>query len=661
MQITFNTNNKMNFIEPGARDNSPETGKININSDINRASFQNELSFRKAVENSLPTGITVIDETGRQVYVNHAFCKLVGRDEEELLGKLPPYVYWPPRDIEKINIILQKTIDNNAPKEGFELVFRHKNGREIPVNIMISPFVQQNNSTFYLANVIDITERKKTEEELLKSKLLLMTSIESQKETIIFSTDRDYRYMYFNKAHLDSMKFAYDRDIATGMNILDCITSSDDRKLIKENLDRALSGASNSHIQTFGNVNRAYYESSFNPILDENNEIIGCTVFARNISDRILAEQALRDSETKLREIIDQINDMIIVFDDQGKIIIWNKGAEMVSGLKAQEVMSRNIIDIQLQLTPPPYNDRAVIEKAINGFLKHETPERFNQIIDSEIIIPDTGKLRNIQSMVFPIKLNGEDLFCTVIRDTTEIKRYEKELLHVSAEKDKFYSMIAQYLYTPFNVFNNFSKLMAEELDNLPIKEIQKMAGMMSKSATNLYSLLDNLLQWTRMNQGKIPFEPQKLNFRKISLDAVSILKPHLDSKNIKINHLTEEEINISADSFMLKTILRNLISYALNFTGKEGQIDIHASEAALEATVSVRFSGAGITSSHLAKLFDISQINSSVVDADERGTTLGLLLCKEFVEKHGGKIWAENANGNRNEIKFTLPVYTDL
>jgi signal transduction histidine kinase len=322
--------------------------------------------------------------------------------------------------------------------------------------------------------------------------------------------------------------------------------------------------------------------------------------------------------------------------------------------------MTRNIIDIQLQLTPPPYNDKAVIEKAINGFLKHETPERFNQIIDSEIIIPDTGKLRNIQSMVFPIKLNGEDLFCTVIRDTTEIKRYEKELLRVSAEKDKFYSMIAQYLYTPFNVFNNFSKLMAEELDNLPIKEIQKMAGMMSKSATNLYSLLDNLLQWTRMNQGKIPFEPQKLDFRKISLDAISILKPDLNSKNIKINHLTEEEINLSADSFMLKTILRNLISFAANFTGKEGQIDINASEAALKATVSVRFSGAGITSSHLAKLFDISQINSSVVAADEKGTSLGLLLCKEFVEKHGGKIWAENTNGNRNEIKFTLPVYTN-
>ena len=649
----------MNFIEPGESNKSRDTGQISINPDINRTSYQNEILFRKAIENAIPSGIAVIDEEGRQVYVNQAFCRLVGWEEKDLIGKLPPFVYWPPSDIEKINSILLKTIGNNPPKEGFDLVFRHKNGTEFPVNIIISPFVQQNDKTFYLANVIDITSRKKTEEALLKSKLLLMTSIENQKETIIFSTDRDYKYMYFNKAHRDSMKFAYNMDIREGMNMLDCIAQEDERKLIKENLDRALRGESKSIIQTFGNVNRAYYEVFFNPIHDENNQIFGCTVFARNISDRMEAEQALRDSETKFREIIDQINDMIIVFDDQGKIIIWNRGAEMITGLKAQEIIGGNIIDIQLRLTPPPYNDRAIIEKAINGFLKHETPERFNQIIDSEFIIPGTGKIRNIQSTVFPILLNGDKLFCTVVRDTTEIRRYEKELLRVSAEKDKFYSMIAQYLYTPFNVFNNFSKLMAEELDNLPLKEIQKMAGMMSKSATNLYGLLDNLLQWTKMNQGKIPFEPQKLNFRKISQDAVSILQPHLDSKNIRVNHLTEDEIDIMADSFMMKTILRNLISFAMNFTGNEGQIDIHAGEAGLKATVSVGFSGAGITSSHLSKLFDISRINSSAVAAEEKGTSLGLLLCKEFVDKHGGKIWAENGNGNRNEIKFTLPVYT--
>jgi PAS domain S-box-containing protein len=635
-----------------------ETGQAGKYPDRITSSFHNERSFRQAIENSIPSGIAVVDENGRQVFVNNSFCKLLGWEEDELLGKEPPYIYWPPEETKNIMNAFEQTLKSNAPSEGFDLVFRHKNGNNIPVNIIISAFTQEDSRTFYLANVIDITERKKTEEALTKSKVLLMSSIESQKETIIFSTDLKYRYMYFNKAHWDSMKFAYGSNIKTGMNILDCITSESDRKVIRESLDFALRGESRSLIQTFGNVNRAFYESFFNPIMDEKKEIIGCTVLARNITDRVNAEQALKDSEIKFKEIINQINDTIIVFDELGKIIIWNNGAEMMCGLRAEEVLNKSIIDIQIQLTPPPNNSREVIEKVINGILNHETPEILNQIIESEIIIPRSGKLRNIQSVVFPIRLEGENLFCTVIRDTTEIRRYEKELLRVSAEKDKFYSIIAQYLYTPFNVFNNFSRLMAEELDNLPIREIQKMTGMMSKSATNLYGILDNLLQWTRMNQGKIPFEPQKLNIRKVGLDAVSILKPHLDSRNIRINHSGEEEVYVSADSFMLKTILRNLISYAINLAGYDGQIYINSSKSDSNVTVSVGFSGPGLVSSNLTKLFDISQIDSTLGSAEEKGSTLGLLLCKEFVEKHSGKIWAENKNGKGDEFKFTLPVF---
>jgi PAS domain S-box-containing protein len=440
------------------------------------------------------------------------------------------------------------------------------------------------------------------------------------------------------------------------MNFLECITSEEDKKQIKENLDRALLGESHSIIQTFGNVNPGIYEVFFNPIVNEANQIVGCTGLARNITERIEAEQALKDSEIKFKEIINQINDIIIVFDDQGKIIIWNKGAENICGLKAEEVLNKSIADIQVQLTPPPLNDRAAIEKVIKGILTHETPEIFNQIIDSEIIPADSKKPRNIQSMVFPIKLNGDSLFCTVIRDTTEIKRYEKELLRISSEKDKFYSMIAQYLYTPFNVFNNFSKLMAEELDNLPIREIQKMAAMMSKSAANLYNLLDNLLQWTRMNQGKILFEPQNLNLKKIIQDAVSILKPEAEPKNFKITYLIDNEISVFADNFMLKTILRNLVSSALKLSTSDGNIEISARKTTSEVVISVSDTGNRLIPDYIIKLFDSSHINTAIGAAEEKGITLGLLLCKEFVEKHEGRIWIETSDEKGSEFRFSLP-----
>jgi len=646
----------MKINEPENRINGAGYEESNIKSDKITTPYQKEMLFRQAIENSIPSGIAVIDETGKQVYINQAFCKMVGWGEDELLGKLPPYPYWSLPDIEILNNALQLTLNNNAPKEGFDLVFCHKTGKLLPVNVIISSFKQNNNETFFLANVIDLTQRKKDEEALKESHLLLMSSIESQKDIIIFSIDQYYNYLYFNKAHWKAMKFAYNSEVNIGINFLDCISKDEDRRLLKEKTDLALKGKSQSLIQRFGDVNLDYYEVFLNPILNEKNKIIGCTYFARNITDRMQAEKALKESETKFKEIINQVNDAIIVFDQQGKIVIWNKGAEQLCGLNAHEILNKNIVDIRYQLTPPQFKDRELIEKNINGILTFQTPEVFNKIIDSEIVIQNSGSLRNIQSTVFPIELDRSHLFCAIIRDTTEIKRFENELLRISAEKDKFYSIIAQYLYTPFNVFNNFSKLMAEELDNLPIKEIQKMAKMMSKSASNLYSLLDNLIQWTRMNQGKIPFEPQKLNFKNVNQDAISLLKRNAEAKNIKINYSVTDEINVFADIFMLKTILRNLVTNAIKFANSNGQINIYAQETSSDTIISVHYEGITITSDYLTKLFDFSQIHSTLGVPEEKGTTLGLLLCNEYVEKHGGKIWVEGDSGNSCEFKFTLP-----
>jgi PAS domain S-box-containing protein len=625
----------------------------------NIATLQHEISLREAIENTVPSGIAVVDSIGKQVYVNKSFCKMFGWDEKELLGKLPPYIYWSKQDMENINIALNKTLNNNIPKEGFDLIFCNKTGKLIPVNVIVSSFIQKKNETFWLANVIDLTERKNAAAALSESQLLLKSSIESQKDTIIFSIDPNYYYLYFNKAHSDAMKFAYNVNIQIGMNFLDCISSSDDKRLLKEKIDKALIGESHCVIQTFGDTNIDYYEVFFNPIMNEKDEIIGCTSMARNVSKRKKAELALKESETKFKEIINQINDGIIVFDEQGNIIIWNKGAEKICGINANDILNKSIVDFRYQLTPPKLRDRSQIEKTIKGILTRQTPEIFNQILDFEIIKSNSENLINLQNTIFPIEFEGYNLFCVVFRDTTEIKRYEKELLRISADKDKFYSIIAQYLYTPFSLFNNFAKLMAEELDTLPLKEIQKMAVMMSKSATNLYSLLDNMLQWTKMNQGKITFEPQKLNFKEISHDAVAVLKQHADEKNIRINHLAAENIVVQADIFMLKTILRNLVSNAIKFTSYDGHIDITAQQTDRHVTISVLDNGTENTPEYLKKMFSSTDIHTTLGSAEEKGTTLGLLLCKEFVEKHGGKIWVDSRDGKGSEFKFTIPTIT--
>jgi PAS domain S-box-containing protein len=642
------------------KDSEPEVS--NLSTEIIASNWHREKSFRKAIENAIPSGIIVVDNTGKQVYANKSFCKMIGWEEEELIDKKPPFVYWSQQDIENINNAMRLTLDNSAPKEGFDLVFCSKTGTLIPVNVIISPIVHEDNRIFWLANIIDITGRKKEEEELLISQLLLRSSMENQKGTIIFAIDKNYHYLFFNKDHSDSMKYAYKKDVETGMNILDYITEENDRKLAKANYDRALRGESHSVIQSFGEVNTAYYESFFNPIINEKGKVIGCTGLARNITERKRAEQILKESETKFKEIINQINDGIIVFNELGKIIIWNNGATKISGLKSEETIGRNIIDVRYQFTPPSVRDRAQIEKNIKGIITLQNPESFNKIIEDEIVSLNPPYTRNIQTTVFPVSLEGYNLFCAVIRDTTELKRYENELMRISAEKDKFYSVIAQYLYTPFNLFSSFSKIMAEELDTLPIKEIQKMAEMMSKSATNLYSLLDNMLQWTKMSQGKIVFSPQKLNFLELGKDAISILKPNAKAKNITININTDREITVFADIFMLKTILRNLVLNSIKDANNDGIVDISAQVTPTAVLISVSDDGVGIRANYLKTLFDTSEIHSTLDKSEEKGLTLGLILCKEFVEKHGGKIWAVDAKqgGPGAEIKFTIPIFNN-
>jgi signal transduction histidine kinase len=164
---------------------------------------------------------------------------------------------------------------------------------------------------------------------------------------------------------------------------------------------------------------------------------------------------------------------------------------------------------------------------------------------------------------------------------------------------------------------------------------------------------------WARTQQGKIPHKPQILSFRDICINIFEILSPNANAKNITINYSAPDEINIFADIDMLKTVLRNLVSNAIKFTNNGGLININAVENSGNVTISVSDNGIGINPNNLAKLFDITEVITTKGTLKETGTGLGLLICKEFVEKHGGEIWVESEVGKGSEFRFTLPVIT--
>jgi len=240
------------------------------------------------------------------------------------------------------------------------------------------------------------------------------------------------------------------------------------------------------------------------------------------------------------------------------------------------------------------------------------------------------------------------------------LKENEKKLLQLNSDKDRFISILSHDLKSPFNNLLGLSELLLENINKLDIAEIEDIANNINKSARSTYNLLEDILLWTRTQQGKIPFNPQNLIFEEICMNILETLIPNAKAKYIVINYSSEYHINVFADIDMLKTVLRNLISNAIKFTNKNGVISINAEQTDSYVTISVSDDGIGIAPDDLTKLFNISEVITTKGTAKETGTGLGLLICKEFVEKHGGKIWVESEVGKGSDFKFTLPIFTE-
>jgi signal transduction histidine kinase len=237
------------------------------------------------------------------------------------------------------------------------------------------------------------------------------------------------------------------------------------------------------------------------------------------------------------------------------------------------------------------------------------------------------------------------------------LKQSEEKLHQLNADKDVFISILSHDLKNPFNNILGFSELLTEDIRKFNIDEIEDIAKNINKSARITNKLLEDILMWARAQQGKIPFEPQNLNLADICKDTIEILNPNAKAKNIAINCLTADQLNVFADSDMIKTVLRNLVSNAIKFTNNGGTININAEQTNSNVTISISDNGIGIAPDDLTKLFNISEFIATTGTAEETGTGLGLLLCKEFVEKHQGKIWVESEVGKGSEFKFTLPI----
>jgi signal transduction histidine kinase len=236
------------------------------------------------------------------------------------------------------------------------------------------------------------------------------------------------------------------------------------------------------------------------------------------------------------------------------------------------------------------------------------------------------------------------------------ISQQINELRKLNEDKDRFIAILAHDLRSPFNTILGFLDLLKENINEYDIDKITIFVNMINNSAKNTFLLLEDILMWVRANLGKMPFEPQKIKLASICQVIIEDLQFNANIKSIKINSFINNDVLVFADENMIKTILRNLVSNSIKYTNKNGVIEIYAETNQTNIIITVSDNGVGIEPDNLSSLFDISHKRKTEGTEKEVGTGLGLIFCKEFVEKHGGKIWVISEVGKGSDFKFTLP-----
>lgn len=232
----------------------------------------------------------------------------------------------------------------------------------------------------------------------------------------------------------------------------------------------------------------------------------------------------------------------------------------------------------------------------------------------------------------------------------------EQNLIETNATKDKFFSIIAHDLKNPFNALLGFSELLEKNYDSYTKDEVKEYINVIYESSQSLFKLLDNLLQWSRTQTGSISYKPEQFELLPIINQEVSYLQLNADKKKITVRTQVKKSITAYADKNIISSVIRNLVNNAIKFTNTNGRVEISAKEVSNFIEVSITDSGIGIDYANLDSLFQLNNSISSKGTANEEGTGLGLLLCKEFVEMNNGKIWATSIKGEGSTFYFTIP-----
>jgi PAS domain S-box-containing protein len=395
-------------------------------------------------------------------------------------------------------------------------------------------------------------------------------------------------------------------------------------------------------------IDRYFQISVFTPSQDH-----FATIFT-DITDQKLAQMAQQESERRFRDIMEHVNMVSAMLDVDGNINFANDYLLKLTGWTSEEIIGKNWFNVFIPANAAIRTDlyKKIDEEIIPVHYENEILTRTGE---RRLIHWCNTLLRNSKGKIEGLAGIGIDITDSKMAQKA-LQESEASLRELNATKDKFFSIIAHDLKSPFNSILGLSNLLEEQVREKNYDGIEEFATLIQNSSQLAYNLLKNLLEWSRSQTGKLEFSPEYLEIGSLINEAIGVLAHSAQQKSIHIRSKLPGNLIVFVDRSMISSVLRNLISNAIKFTKPDGQIVISAERAKSEVIISIADTGVGIAPKDIAKLFRIDENHTTLGTLNEKGTGLGLILCKEFVERHNGKIWAESEPGNGSRVQFSIP-----
>lgn len=607
------------------------------------------------ISSNVPMMICNIDNDGQILFINNTFQRVLGYNEEELLSK------------SFYDLIEPSFLENN------DFDFKNFNGDEIKTIDLPLNDKGKNSNLFHCT-----FHTSKDNQGSIQFFSCFLSEAEEQKSNPIETN----LYLSLVNSALDGIALGCEGRIIIANNSFAKIfgyTSTED--LINKEL---IELASNDDIIKFAEYFRLlerkkeipskfdflgkkkdgsniHTELSIGTFESENKNYV--VMIARDVTERIRTQRAIRESEEKYRNITENIDDFLFTFERIGlalRPIFCTSSIQKVTGYTQTEFLT----DSKLFLKAIHPSDFALIKPKLINLMKSRiqlSGEFEFRIINKQanivwvrakinLVRSSTGRIQKIFGLVSDVTFRK--------RAEEELKKSTQNLIKLNETKDRFISIISHDLRTPFSSILGFADLLAND-DELTEDERKQYIKYIQESSRSMLALVNSLLDWTRLQTGRIKFEPQKIDIAKIVTDSINALSGSAIQKRIEVVSNINHSLFLFVDKSLITQVFNNLISNAIKFTNKEGLISI--SNEAVTTSRFVKFivkdSGVGIKADDLSKLFSVDAKFTSEGTAGEKGSGLGLSLVKEIIEKHGGTISVESEYGKGTEFIFTLPI----